>query len=91
MDSLFLYRPADGYTYYSNENPVGPNAVATTADFFSWVGASARRVTGDWDGDGVDTAGTFMPGLNTVVLTNTNPSGGATAYIDDGYIWGEYE
>ena len=90
-DSVFLYRgegPGAGFVYYTNETPVGPAAVAATADNFFFGIASDLFVAGDWDRDGVDTAGIFRPSNTTVYLTNTNASGGAPAPTDDSYVFG---
>jgi hypothetical protein len=89
-DSVFLYRPSGpgaGYVYYTNERP-GWGAVAKTAAYFYFGVASDRFVAGDWNTDGVDTAGIFRPGNNTVYLSNTNVSGGAAAPTDVSYVWG---
>jgi hypothetical protein len=90
-DSVFLYRaegPGAGFVYYTNQTPVGPGAVAATADNFFFGIASDSFVSGDWDGNGVDTAGIFRGSDTTVYLTNTNASGGAPAPTDVSYVWG---
>ncbi len=90
-DAVFLYRaegPGAGFVYYTNETPVGPGAVATTADNFFFGIASDSFVAGDWNRDGVDTAGIFRSSDTTVYLTNTNASGGDPAPTDVQYVWG---
>ncbi len=87
-DSVFLYRQSDGFVYYTNQTPAGPGAVAGTADFFFFGLASDSFVAGDWNQDGVDTAGIFRGSNTTVYLSNTNASGGAPAPTDLSYTWG---
>lgn len=87
-DSVFLYRESDGFVYYTNETPVGPGAVAATADNFFFGIASDSFVSGDWDGDQDDTSGIFRGSNTTVYLSNTNASGGAPAPTDESYVWG---
>ncbi len=90
-DSVFLYRgtgPGAGFVYFTNETPVGPGGVATTADNFFFGIASDSFASGDWNGDEVDSAGIFRGSDTTVYLTNTNASGGAPAPTDDSYVWG---
>ncbi|MCP4247181.1 MAG: hypothetical protein GY778_09040 [bacterium] len=87
-DSVFLYRQSDGFVYYTNETPAGPGAIAGTADFYFFGAASDSFVAGDWNQDGVDTAGIFRGSNTTVYLSNTNASGGAAAPTDVSYAWG---
>jgi len=90
-DGVFLYRgsgPGAGFVYFTNETPVGPGGVASTADFFFFGIASDQFASGDWNGDGVDTSGIFRPSDTTVYLTNTNASGGAAAPTDESFVWG---
>ena len=87
-DGVFLYRETDGFVYYTNETPVGPNGVATTADNFFFGIASDSFVSGDWDADETDTAGIFRGSAGTIFLSNTNASGGAPAPTDDTIVWG---
>ncbi|MGI9649000.1 MAG: beta strand repeat-containing protein, partial [Acidimicrobiia bacterium] len=90
-DGVFLYRgsgPGAGFVYFTNETPVGPGGVASTADNFFFGIASDEFTSGDWNGDDVDTAGIFRGSDTTVYLTNTNASGGAPAPTDDSFVWG---
>ncbi len=87
-DSVFLYRESDGFVYFTNETPVGPGGVAATADNFFFGIASDSFVSGDWDGNQVDSAGIFRGSNTTVYLSNTNASGGAAAPTDVSYVWG---
>jgi len=50
--------------------------------------SSDKFVSGDWDGDGQDTAGIFRSSNTTMYLSNTNASGGAPAPTDASYVWG---
>jgi hypothetical protein len=84
-DSVFLYRPSSGFTYYTNSTPVGPNDVAPTDGTLSYGVPTDRLVIGDWDGDGTDTVGVFRPSETTVYLRNTNTTGPA----DLAYFFGE--
>jgi hypothetical protein len=87
-DTVMLYRGTDGFTYYTNDSPVGPGAIASTADNFFFGIASDSFVSGDWDGNGVDSAAIFRGSNTTVYLSNTNASNGAPAPTDDFYVWG---
>jgi hypothetical protein len=90
-DSVFLYRAQGigaGFVYYTNQTPAGPGVVATTAANFFFGIASDKFVSGDWDGNGVDTAGIFRGSDTTVYLSNTNTSGGAPAPTDGSFVWG---
>ncbi len=87
-DSLFQYRASTGLVYYTNDTPVGPGAVAATADTFFFGDPADSFVSGDWDGDQDDTAAIFRNSNTTLYLSNTNASGGAPAPTDDSYVWG---
>jgi hypothetical protein len=87
-DSVMLHRSSDGYVYFTNQTPVGPGAVAPTADFYFFGVSSDRFVAGDWNEDGIDSAGIFRGSNTTVFLSNTNASGGAAAPTDVSYAWG---
>lgn len=87
-DGVFLYRESDGFVYYTNQTPVGPGAVAPTAANYFFGVASDRFVAGDWNRDGVDTAGIYRDSNTTVYLTNTNESGGNPAPTDESFVWG---
>jgi lysophospholipase L1-like esterase len=86
-DAVFLYRSSDGFVYYTNQTPEGP-AVIVANDFYYFGLQSDRFVAGDWNEDGVDTAGIFRPSNTTMYLSNTNASGGAPAPTDIAYTWG---
>lgn len=87
-DAVFVYRDTSGFVYFTNETPVGPGAVATTADNYFFGTPADSFVSGDWNADGVDTAGIFRSSNTTVFLSNTNASGGAPAPTDVSYVWG---
>ncbi len=87
-DAVFVYRDTSGFVYFTNETPVGPGAVATTADNFFFGTPADSFVSGDWNADGVDTAGIFRSSNTRVFLSNTNASGGAPAPTDVSYVWG---
>ncbi len=54
-------------------------------DVSFWFGSpSATRVTGDWNGDGVVTPGTYDPSTGTWKLRNSNSTGGANIEIQYG-------
>ncbi|MCC6742944.1 MAG: hypothetical protein IT175_03695, partial [Acidobacteria bacterium] len=44
---------------------------------FGAAGQGAVPVAGDWNGDGIDTIGLFIPGTKTFQLRNSNTNGGA--------------
>ncbi|MBK6315436.1 MAG: hypothetical protein IPF53_14360 [Blastocatellia bacterium] len=44
---------------------------------FGTAGQGAIPVVGDWNGDGIDTIGLFIPGTKTFQLRNSNSNGGA--------------
>ncbi|MDH3607600.1 MAG: hypothetical protein OER12_11460, partial [Acidimicrobiia bacterium] len=81
-------RETTGLVYFTNETPVGPGAIAPTADEFFFGDPADSFVSGDWDADGVDTAGIFRGSDTTVYLSNTNGTGGGPAPTDDSYVWG---
>lgn len=87
-DSVFLYRSSDGFVYYTNQTPVDPGGFAATAANFFFGSASDQFVAGDWNEDGVDSAGIYRGSNTTVYLSNTNASGGAPAPTDVSYSWG---
>ena len=88
VDSVILYRNTDGFSYYIDDVPaVSGQAVVADGSYF-FGAASDRFVTGDWNGDGTDTAGVFRPANSTVYLTNSLPSGGQGAPTDDSFSWG---
>ena len=87
-DSVILYRDTDGFSYYIDNVPtVTGQAVVADGSYFFGV-ASDRFVTGDWNGDGMDTAGVFRASNTTVYLNNSLPSGGQGAPTDDSFVWG---
>jgi hypothetical protein len=49
-------------------------------------GAVVRPVTGDWDGNGTDTVGTFIPSTRAWLLRNSNSSGGADVQFGFGGV-----
>ena len=49
-------------------------------------GAVIRPVTGDWDGNGTDTVGTFIPSTRAWLLRNSNSSGGADVQFGYGGV-----
>ena len=51
---------------------------------FTFGGAGARPITGDWDGDGDDTVGIYVPATAAFFLRNANASGPA----DSVFIYG---
>lgn len=83
-DSVFLYRPSSGFTYFTNSTPVGPNDVAPTDGTLFFGVPTDRFVVGDWDGNPTDTVGVFRPNNTTVYLRNANTTGPA----DISYVWG---
>ena len=87
-DSIILYRNTDGFSYYINDVPTGAGQVVVADGTYFFGAASDRFVTGDWNGDGIDTAGVFRPTNTTVYLTNSLPSGNQGAPTDDSYVWG---
>lgn len=73
VDTVALYRQANGFVYLRNSNDFG---VADNSFFFGMAGDVP--VAGDWDGDGCDTFGIFRNGRFFLV----NSLGTATADID---------
>lgn len=78
-DSVYLCRASTGFVYYTNQAPIGPNVIAQTAAEFFFGMPGDRFVTGDWDGDGVDSVGIFRPTEAMVYLRNENSLGLAEA------------
>lgn len=84
-DGIYLYRPSSGFVYFANAVRTGFDAVAPTAgEFFYGVPSDAFEI-GDWDGDGIDTAGVFRPDITTVYLRNTLGTGLAHQQYEWGY------
>ena len=84
-DSVFLYRPSSGFTYFTNSTPVGPNDVAPTHGTLFFGVPTDRFVIGDWNLDETDSVGVFRPNTTTVFLRNTNTTGAA----DVSYPYGQ--
>src|SRR4051794_10904868 len=55
-DTVGVYRPANASFYLRNSNTQGNAEVA-----LNFGRPGAIPLVGDWDGDGVDTAGTYNP------------------------------
>lgn len=72
-----VYRPSNGNVYLKNANTTG---IADTA--FYYGNASDKPVTGDWNGDGMDTIGIYRSG--TFYLRNANSTGVADVMVSFG-------
>ncbi len=83
IDGVFLYRPSSGFTYFTNDPPVG-GVAATDGSLFFGV-PSDRFVVGDWDADGDDSVGVYRPSDATVYLRYENTTG----THDEAYQWGQ--
>jgi hypothetical protein len=73
-DTVSIYRPSNQRFYIINE--LGSNSGGLgAADFsFTFGGPGDTPLVGDFDGDGVDTAGIFRPSTGLVALSNTHSS-----------------
>lgn len=83
-DSVFVYRPSTGFVYYTTQTPDGPETVAATGGDFFYGVPTDELVTGDWDGDGMDSAAVFRPRFSTTYLRNAL----STGIADTSYKWG---
>jgi len=84
-DTVFLYRPATGLVYFTNDSPAGHGGVALTAGSLHFGVPTDRFIVGDWDGDGDDTVAVFRPGNTTTYISNVN----TTAWAADSWVFGE--
>jgi hypothetical protein len=74
-DTMIVYRMNQSRFYYTTTNPAGPGVIAPTAgDFYFGIPGDAPLI-GDWDGDGIDTAGVHRPSNGTVYLRNSLTTG----------------
>ncbi|MGH8873056.1 MAG: PQQ-dependent sugar dehydrogenase [Acidimicrobiia bacterium] len=84
-DSLSIYRPSEARIYVINR--LGTNGGGLGAADFSYDFGNPGDipVTGDWDGDGTDSAGLRRPSDGFVYLRNSNTTGIA----DISYFFGD--
>lgn len=67
-DTTGVFRPSNGQVFLKNSNTTG------NADFsFAFGVAGDQVISGDWDGDGVDTVGVYRNGV--FFLKNSNTAG----------------
>jgi hypothetical protein len=74
-----VYRPSNGQFFLRNSNDEGPAEMSFYLGNVGDVG-----VTGDWDGDGLDTTGVFRPNNGMIFLKNTNDTGFADIELNYG-------
>ncbi|MBT8202157.1 MAG: hypothetical protein KJO87_02520 [Acidimicrobiia bacterium] len=86
-DSLILYRPTNGFSYYTHEIPGSGDVITAGNKTFFFGQAGDRFTVGDWNDDGRDTPGIYRPDNSTVYLTNDLPTGGQPALVSDSYQW----
>lgn len=84
-----VYRPSDATFYLKRTNESGVADVAITYGI-----PGDRPITGDWDGDGVDTVGVYRDGV--FYLRNSNMSGFADVVVpfgvpDDTPVAGDWD
>ena len=65
-----MYRPSNGFAYFTNRNQ---SSVATTEFFYGLP--SDVPVAGDWDGDGCDTIAIYRPSEGRAFLRNSLSTG----------------
>jgi hypothetical protein len=84
IDSVGVYRPSTGQFFLKNEN-TSEAAVAHTvlfgAPYSGDPAGEPRALVGDWDGDGKDGIGLFLPGQGQFVLRNALSNGPADLTI----------
>jgi autotransporter-associated beta strand protein len=66
------YDPVTSTFYLRNTNTIGE---ANTKFAFGVANAGWIAITGDWNGDGIDTVGVYDPTTSTFYLRNSNTSG----------------
>jgi hypothetical protein len=71
------FRPTNGFAYLRNSNDTG----FANTEFFYGI-ANDIPVSGDWNGDGIDTIGIFRAG--TFFLRNSNSTGNADLQVTFG-------
>ena len=80
-ESVGVYAPATGAWLLRQRNSSGPAQVLFT---YGPGGSGLVAITGDWDGDGVDTPGLYDPGTGAFFLRNANAAGAADAVFTFG-------
>jgi hypothetical protein len=70
IDTVGLYRPAEGFVYLRNSNTLG----FADLDFYFGIPTDVP-FCGDWDGDGEDSMGVYRPTEQRFYLRNSNSLG----------------
>ena len=76
-DTVGIFRPSNGVIFLKNSNTTGYADIA-----LNYGVAGDYPITGDWNGDGVDTIGVYRG--NTFYLRNSNSAGYADVYFQFG-------
>jgi hypothetical protein len=84
-DTLSIYRPSEARIYVINRLGANGGGLGVADYFYDFGVPGDIPVAGDWDGDGVDTAGLCRPSDGFVYLRNTNTTGVA----DISYFYGD--
>jgi hypothetical protein len=74
-DTVSLYRPSLQTFYIINRLGSNQGGLGAADYFFTYGNSGDRPLAGDWNGDGVDSAGVFRAG--TFYLRNSNSTGSA--------------
>lgn len=79
IDTVGLYRSANGFMYLRNTNDFG----VAENDFFFGI-SEDMPICGDWDGDGTDTIGIYRPSEAKFYLRNDNSLG----FAEEEFLFG---
>ncbi len=84
-DTLSIYRPSEARFYVINRLGTQGGGLGAADFFFDFGNPGDIPVSGDWNGDGIDTVGLRRPSDGFVYLRNTNTTGIA----DISYFFGD--
>jgi hypothetical protein len=82
-----VYDPATGTFFLKNSNSGGSADLVFT---FGTPGVNYQVITGDWDGDGIDTPGLYDPVTGSFFLRNSNSNGPADLTFTFGPVGAAY-
>jgi len=84
-DTVSIYRPSEARFYVINELGEDGGGLGRADFSFGFGNPGDIPVSGDWDGDGIDTPGLRRPSDGFVYLRNSNTTG----FADISYFYGD--